>query len=678
MERKMVLRVRQTAFAEVAKRQVTDVAQIIGPRRNGHLGRKKRLNPRLTSSWWMTAPLWVLLFLLMTLTMTPAVIEAAAQSNAPQRTTGRVALLIGNGNYPDRGDPLKEPINDSTDLAEELRRLGFQVDVQQNLTKDAMRRALDRFYNAISSGSVALLFFSGYGIQSNRQTYLIPVDAQIWSEADVRRDGINLDSVLAEMNSRNANIKVAVIDASRRNPFERRFRIPQGLAPVVTPRGSLVMYSTEPNLTANDSGLERSVFVSELINQVRAPGLTLQEIFNRTQAAVNRASQGEQLPFISNSLIDDVSLALDQQQAAPTPVPQRAPQPTITGVAPSTGTSAGGTSVTISGSNFKDATAVSFAGVAATRFTVESTSSITAMTAAHAAGAADVTVTTPSGSATAGSAFTYLQQPVSPPSPLPRPTISRLAPSSGDAAGGTSVTITGANLGGVTTMTFGGVVASTFRVNSSSSITATTPAHASGTVDVAATSPQGTAIAKSAFTYAAPAPPVSAGRCGTDSKLAELNTQLQRNPDDVSARYNRGVLCAKNNDLKAALEDFDEVIRRNPQDADALNDSCWVHALIGDLDVALQRCDEALKIRPEYVDALDSRGLVKLKLSLYASAIDDYDAALKLNPKQASSLYGRGIAKLRSGKPSAGDSDVAAAKALRPAIADEFASYGIR
>ena len=674
----MALRIRQTGFVKVANRRATDANRRTGQRREGHLGRNKRLNSRFASSWSRTALLWVLLFLVMALTMTSEATEVAAQSNAPQRTTGRVALLIGNGNYPDRGDPLKEPNNDSRDLAEELRRLGFEVDVQQNLTKDAMRRALDRFYNVISSGSTALVFFSGYGIQSNRQTYLIPVDAQIWSEADVRRDGINLDFILAEMNSRNANIKIAIIDASRRNPFERRFRIPQGLAPVVTPRGSLVMYSTEPNLTVNDSGLDRSVFVSELINQMRAPDLTLQEIFNRTQAAVNRASQGEQLPFISNSLVEDVSMTPDQQQGAPRPVPQRAAQPIITGVAPSTGTSAGGTSVTISGSNFKDATAVSFAGVAATRFTVESSTSITATTAAHAVGAADVAVTTPGGSATARSAFTYLQQPVSPPSPLPKPTISSVTPSSGDAAGGSSVTITGANLGGVTMVTFGGVVVSTFRVNNSSSITATTPAHASGSVDVVATNPQGTAIAKSAFTYAAPAPPMSAGRCGNDLKLAELNARLQRNPDDVSARYNRGVLCAKNNDLKAALEDFDEVIRRNPQDGEALNDSCWVHALLGDLDVALQRCDEALKIRPENIDALDSRGLVKLKLSLYASAIDDYDAALKLNPKQASSLYGRGIAKLRSGKPSAGDSDVAAAKALHPAIADEFASYGIR
>src|SRR5262245_46248115 len=100
------------------------------------------MNSQFTSSSSMTARLRFLLFLLMTLAMASATTEVAAQSNAQQRSTGRVALLIGNSNYPDRGDPLKEPINDSRDLAEELRRLGFDVDVQQNLTKDAMRRAL--------------------------------------------------------------------------------------------------------------------------------------------------------------------------------------------------------------------------------------------------------------------------------------------------------------------------------------------------------------------------------------------------------------------------------------------------------------------------------------------------------------------------------------------------------
>ena len=79
---------------------------------------------------------------------------------------------------------------------------------------------------------MALVFFSGYGIQSSRQSYMVPVDAQIWTEADVRRDGFSLETVLNELNGRGAGVKIALLDASRRNPFERRFRsFSAGLAP---------------------------------------------------------------------------------------------------------------------------------------------------------------------------------------------------------------------------------------------------------------------------------------------------------------------------------------------------------------------------------------------------------------------------------------------------------------
>jgi len=99
----------------------------------------------------------------------------------------RFALVIGNAKYPDAEAPLKEPINDARDVADELKRDGFSVDIGENLTGEGMRRAFERLYGKIKPGSVALIFFSGFGVQSNRQSYMIPIDAQIWTEADVRR-----------------------------------------------------------------------------------------------------------------------------------------------------------------------------------------------------------------------------------------------------------------------------------------------------------------------------------------------------------------------------------------------------------------------------------------------------------------------------------------------------------
>ena len=219
----------------------------------------------------------------------------------------KIALLIGNANYPDAESPLKQPVADARALGDELRRNGFDVDVADNLTKEGMQRAFNRLYGKIKPGSAAIVFFGGYAIQTGRQTYLIPVNAQIWTEAEVRRDGIGIDQVLAEMNARGAGVKIAILDASRRNPFERRFRgVSTGLAPVTAPRGTLVISAAAPGTVVNDGDGDNSTFVRELLKEMRSPGLTVDEILNRTRIGVSRVSKGEQVPWISSSLAEDV------------------------------------------------------------------------------------------------------------------------------------------------------------------------------------------------------------------------------------------------------------------------------------------------------------------------------------------------------------------------------------
>ena len=241
------------------------------------------------------------------LTLLTALILSIA-SIVPSAAADRFALVIGNAKYPDADAPLKEPINDARDIADELKRDGFAVDIGENLTGDGMRRAFDKLYGHIKPGSVALIFFSGFGIQSNRQSYMIPVDAQIWTEPDVRRDGFSLEMVLGEINNRGAGVKIALIDASRRNPFERRFRsFSAGLAPVIAPNGTLVMYSAALSSVTSDSGSDHSMFVQELLKEIRVPDLMAEETLNRTRVGVTRASRSEQVPWISSSLAEDFS-----------------------------------------------------------------------------------------------------------------------------------------------------------------------------------------------------------------------------------------------------------------------------------------------------------------------------------------------------------------------------------
>jgi hypothetical protein len=247
---------------------------------------------------------------------------------APSFATERYALVIGNAKYPDADAPLKEPINDARDVADELKRDGFSVEVGENLTGEGMRRAFDKLYGRIKPGSVALIFFSGFGVQSSRQSYMIPVDAQIWTEPDVRRDGISLETVLGEINNRGAGVKIALIDASRRNPFERRFRsFSAGLAPVIAPNGTLVMYSAALSSVVSDNGGDHSLFVQELLKEIRVPDLMAEETLNRTRVGVTRASRSEQVPWISSSLAEDFSFIPGATGRPPGPAVATLPQP---------------------------------------------------------------------------------------------------------------------------------------------------------------------------------------------------------------------------------------------------------------------------------------------------------------------------------------------------------------
>ncbi|MCK1733112.1 caspase family protein [Bradyrhizobium sp. 138] len=246
---------------------------------------------------------------------------------APSLAAGdRFALVIGNAKYPDADAPLKEPINDARDIADELKRDGFAVETGENLTGDGMRRAFDKLYGKIKPGSVALVFFSGFGIQSARQSYMLPIDAQIWTESDVRRDGFSLETVLGELNTRGAGVKIALIDASRRNPFERRFRsFSAGLTPVIAPNGTLVMYSAALASVVSDAGGDHSLFVQELLKEIRVPDLMAEETLNRTKMGVTRASRGEQVPWISSSLAEDFSFSPGAGGSRPAPATPPAP-----------------------------------------------------------------------------------------------------------------------------------------------------------------------------------------------------------------------------------------------------------------------------------------------------------------------------------------------------------------
>jgi uncharacterized caspase-like protein len=237
--------------------------------------------------------------------------EAAQIAHAANKVS-RLALVIGNGHYPDANAPLTQPINDARAITAALRREGFEVDVVEDASRADINGAVDRLKAKINSESVVMLFFGGYGVQAGRESYMIPVDAAIWKESDVRREGISIESVLETIKGHGARARIAVIDASRRNPYERRFRaFSHGLAPIHAPDNALILSSATPGKVADDSSGQNSVLVTELLNNINSKAAGAEALFTKTRIAVSRASDGEQVPSVSSSLLEDLRLAAD-------------------------------------------------------------------------------------------------------------------------------------------------------------------------------------------------------------------------------------------------------------------------------------------------------------------------------------------------------------------------------
>ena len=241
---------------------------------------------------------------------------ATEQNAGAANGASRLALVIGNGRYPDASAPLAQPINDARALTASLRHDGFDVDVVEDASKDDMVRAIGRLKSRIRPDSVVMLFFGGYGIQVGRESYMIPVDAAIWKESDVRRNGISIEAVLEVMKAQGARARLVVIDASRRNPYERRFRAySHGLAPINAPDNALILTSATPGKVADDSSGQYSVLMAELLNNLNAQAAGVETVFNKTRVAVSRASDGEQVPSVSSSLQEDVRFGANEKDA---------------------------------------------------------------------------------------------------------------------------------------------------------------------------------------------------------------------------------------------------------------------------------------------------------------------------------------------------------------------------
>lgn len=218
----------------------------------------------------------------------------------------RIALVIGNDTYQTL-PALNNAATDARGMAVRLGQLGFDVILKLNAGRRAMGRALAEFEGKTAGADVAMMFYAGHGIQAGGRNYLIPADAYIEVEDDLRFEGIAADEFLAAMKTSGDHLNIIIIDACRDNPLPRRSRsAARGLtvthAPATT-KGTAIIYAAAPGQTAQDGPKGgHGVFTGELLAVLAQPGLNLEQVFKQTARRVALVTGGKQDPWITSSV----------------------------------------------------------------------------------------------------------------------------------------------------------------------------------------------------------------------------------------------------------------------------------------------------------------------------------------------------------------------------------------
>jgi hypothetical protein len=265
-----------------------------------------------------------------------AVATSAAQqfrniSVDEMRREKRIALVIGNANYPT--GRLANPANDARAMAQVLRQLGFEVMAFENASSAQFRRAVAAFGEKLASGGpglgAGLFYYSGHGMQVAGKNYMIPIDAEIRSERYVQAETVDVDSVLGQMDQAKNRVNIIILDACRDNPFARRFRSSaRGLAFMDAPQGTYIAYATAPGSTADDGDPgQNGIYTSELLKALREPGLKIEDVFKRVRQGVLTRTGGRQNPWEATNLTGDFLFSLSGAVAA-VPRPTESPRPT--------------------------------------------------------------------------------------------------------------------------------------------------------------------------------------------------------------------------------------------------------------------------------------------------------------------------------------------------------------
>jgi len=233
---------------------------------------------------------------------------------APATAEQRVALVIGNGAY-EKAEQLPNPKNDAEDVAAALKRAGFETIVGIDLNKTDMENATIRFARKARNADVAFFYYSGHALQFGGVNYLLPVDADLKDEADLRRMA-RLDQIVSDL-QRAKNLRILVLDSCRDNPLAEQLKrsiglaraasLQRGLARIDSPQGMIVAFSMQAGHTAADGSGRNSPYTAAFLHHIETKE-EIGRVFRRITAEVYDVTGREQLPELSLSLIGEYYL----------------------------------------------------------------------------------------------------------------------------------------------------------------------------------------------------------------------------------------------------------------------------------------------------------------------------------------------------------------------------------
>ncbi|MEW9918292.1 caspase domain-containing protein [Marimonas sp. MJW-29] len=225
----------------------------------------------------------------------------------PAAAHERFALVIGNAAYTSV-PALDNPVNDARLMSDELRGAGFFVTTLTDVTRAEMMEGVETFASTVraaGSEALAVFYFAGHGVRSNDFNYLLPLDVDIRSEADIAEQAVPAEWILDRYHTPTA-VTVMILDACRDNPFASQsdgaLDLGDGLARMTARTNDLIAYATGPGEVALDGTGSNSPYTAAIARAIGTPGLTLQQVFDQVRSDVVSETDGAQSPWARSSL----------------------------------------------------------------------------------------------------------------------------------------------------------------------------------------------------------------------------------------------------------------------------------------------------------------------------------------------------------------------------------------